>query len=331
VKNAFAKAAQQITLRCEENRFIVEENTRKRFLGGTLMKFLTGLYNGKSYIGLLTQEKDVINLTAIAEEKGTDFPETLAAGIQQGEAFLEQVGSLATAASVSEHTYHLDEVKWSAPIPRPAKNVFCIGKNYRDHAIEMGSEADIPEDIMVFSKVPTSVIGHNEGIPIHSSVTEQLDYEGELGVVIGKTGRSISRESAMDYVFGYTIINDITARDLQQKHKQFLIGKSLDGSCPMGPYIVHHSAIPNPHDLSIRTKVNGEVRQDGNTSDFIFDIPTMISELSKGMTLESGDIIATGTPAGVGKGMKPPVFLKKGDTVEITIEGIGTLHNEIVE
>lgn len=135
----------------------------------------------------------------------------------------------------------------------------------------------------------------------------------------------------MNHVFGYTIINDITARDLQQRHKQFLLGKSLNGTCPMGPWIVHHSAVPSPENLSIVTKVNGEVRQNGNTSDFIFDIPTMIEELSKGMTLEAGDIIATGTPAGVGKGIKPPVFLKVGDSIEITIEGIGTLRNEIVE
>jgi 2-keto-4-pentenoate hydratase/2-oxohepta-3-ene-1,7-dioic acid hydratase in catechol pathway len=294
------------------------------------MKLLTGLYKGKSFIGLLTGEKSVIDLNAVAEHQGKDFPDHLLTGIKQGDVFLSEIKALSSSSGVSPYTYGMDEVILLSPIPRPHKNIFCVGKNYRDHAIEMGSEADIPEHIMVFSKAPTTVLGHNAGIPLHAAVTSELDYEGELAVVIGKTGMGISKEEAMDHVFGYTIINDITARDLQQKHKQFLIGKSLDGTCPMGPYIVHHSEITDPHKLAIETKVNGEVRQNGNTSDFIFDIPTMIYELSKGMTLEAGDIIATGTPAGVGKGLKPPLYLKEGDTVEISIEGIGTLRNEIV-
>ncbi|MBD7965677.1 fumarylacetoacetate hydrolase family protein [Fictibacillus norfolkensis] len=294
------------------------------------MKWVTAVRNNKTFIGIVKEEK-VINLTALAESRDVKFPSTLIEAISLGESVFGQVETLIHSDSAENHTYELNEIQLKAPIPRPGKNVFCIGKNYRDHAIEMGSEADIPEDIMVFSKAPTSVVGHGDGIPNHSSVTSQLDYEGELAIIIGKTGTGIKKEEAMDHVFGYTIINDITARDLQQKHKQFLLGKSLNGTCPMGPWIVHHSEVPNPENLSIVTKVNGEVRQNGNTSDFIFDIPTMITELSKGMTLEAGDIIATGTPAGVGKGMKPPVFLKPRDVIEITIEGIGTLRNEIVE
>lgn len=294
------------------------------------MKLVSAVQNGDSFIGMV-KDDSVINVSALAASMEKEMPYTLLEGVQQGEEFTSAVQALVNSAKASDYTYRLEEIQLLAPIPRPPKNVFCIGKNYRDHAIEMGSEADIPEDIMVFSKVPTAVIGHEEGIPSHSKVTDQLDYEGELAVVIGKTGTAISKAEAMDYVFGYTIINDITARDLQQKHKQFLLGKSLDGTCPMGPWIVHHSEISNPENLMIETKVNGEVRQKGSTSDFIFDIRTMIAELSKGMTLEAGDIIATGTPAGVGKGMKPPVFLKAGDTIEITIEGIGTLRNEIVE
>jgi 2-keto-4-pentenoate hydratase/2-oxohepta-3-ene-1,7-dioic acid hydratase in catechol pathway len=294
------------------------------------MKLVTAVQKGETFIGTV-KEDIVFNLSSFAASIGKELPQTLLEGIQQGEEFASAVKELVKLEKSADFTYSLEEVQLLAPIPRPSKNVFCIGKNYRDHAIEMGSEADIPEDIMVFSKVPTAVSGHDEGIPSHSKITEQLDYEGELAVVIGRTGTSISKEDAMDYVFGYTIINDITARDLQQKHKQFLLGKSLNGTCPMGPWIVHHSEVQNPENLSIMTKVNGEVRQDGNTSDFIFDIPTMIAELSRGMTLEAGDIIATGTPAGVGKGMKPPVFLRSGDTIEITIEGIGTLRNEIVE
>lgn len=294
------------------------------------MKFVTAVRNEHHFIGLVKEDL-VIDLSSLADIKNVDFPTTLHEAITLGFDFLGSAEELVSMDEATKHTYLISEVKLLAPIPRPGKNVFCIGKNYRDHAIEMGSEADIPEDIMVFSKTPTSVIGHDEGIPSHSSITNQLDYEGELAIIIGKTGTGITKDEAMNHVFGYTIINDITARDLQQKHKQFLLGKSLNGTCPMGPWIVHHSAVPNPENLRIVTKVNGEVRQNGNTSDFIFDIPTMIEELSKGMTLEAGDIIATGTPAGVGKGMKPPVFLKAGDRVEITIEGIGTLRNEIVE
>lgn len=222
-----------------------------------------------------------------------------------------------------------EEVTWLAPIPRPSKNIFCIGKNYADHAIEMGGKDDIPENVMLFSKAPTAVIGHEGTIPHHEDVTKELDYEGELAVVIGKKGKAIQQSEANDYIFGYTIINDVTARDLQSRHKQFLLGKSLDGTCPMGPVLVHKSAIECPQQLQIETRVNGEVRQDGNTQQFIFSIPEIIEVLSRGMTLEPGDIIATGTPAGVGKGFKPPKFLKSGDSVEITIENIGTLANKI--
>jgi 2-keto-4-pentenoate hydratase/2-oxohepta-3-ene-1,7-dioic acid hydratase in catechol pathway len=294
------------------------------------MRLVTAVHKENQFIGMMKNEA-VINISALAALAGKEFPQTLLEGIQQEEEFTSAVKDLVNHEKAGDYTHSLEEVHLLAPIPRPSKNVFCIGKNYRDHAIEMGSEADIPEDIMVFSKTPTSVIGTGEGIPSHTNITKQLDYEGELAVVIGKTGIGITKENAMDHVFGYTIINDITARDLQQKHKQFLLGKSLNGTCPMGPWIVHTSEIPNPENLMIVTKVNGEVRQKGNTSDFIFDIRTMIAELSKGMTLEAGDIIATGTPAGVGKGMTPPVFLKAGDMIEITIEGIGTLRNEIVE
>jgi 2-keto-4-pentenoate hydratase/2-oxohepta-3-ene-1,7-dioic acid hydratase in catechol pathway len=207
--------------------------------------------------------------------------------------------------------------------------VICIGKNYRDHAVEMGSEADIPEHPMVFTKAPTSVTGHGETVKSHLDATEQLDYEGELAVIISKSGSHISKENALDHIFGYTIVNDITARDLQKKHKQFFIGKSLDTTCPMGPVIVHKSAVSDPQSLKVETRVNGELRQSGSTGDMIFPIAELIETLSKGMTLEAGDIIATGTPAGVGKGFQPPKFLKPGDRVDITIEPIGTLSNQI--
>ncbi|MDN4523727.1 fumarylacetoacetate hydrolase family protein [Fictibacillus fluitans] len=298
------------------------------------MKLVTAKYQGDLFLGKLIEEENVVfNLSLAAEEKGMEFPGSMLEGLQLEEKFLEKIHEISEAYRDNLlFTYGLTDpdLEWMAPIPRPAKNIFCVGKNYRDHAVEMGSEADIPEHVMIFSKAPTTVTGHKADILRHEEVTEELDYEGELAVVIGKKGRGISSEHAMDHVFGYTIINDVTARDLQKKHKQFLIGKSLDTSCPMGPWIVPKEDLPNPHELNLITKVNGEVRQNGNTRDFIFTIPEVIETLSKGMTLEPGDVIATGTPAGVGKGFKPPRLLNSGDTIEITVEGIGTLVNNVL-
>ncbi|KSU84793.1 2-keto-4-pentenoate hydratase/2-oxohepta-3-ene-1,7-dioic acid hydratase (catechol pathway) [Fictibacillus enclensis] len=298
------------------------------------MKLVTAKYQGDIFLGKLIEEENVVfNLSLAAQEKEMEFPVSLLEGLQLEEKFLEKIHEL--SESYHENllfTYGLTDpdLEWMAPIPRPAKNIFCVGKNYRDHAVEMGSEADIPEHVMIFSKAPTTVIGHQADVLRHKKVTDELDYEGELAVIIGKKGKGITQDTAMDHVFGYTIINDVTARDLQKKHKQFLIGKSLDTSCPMGPWIVSKEDLPNPHELTITTKVNGEVRQDGTTKDFIFTIPEIIEALSKGMTLEPGDVIATGTPAGVGKGFKPPRLLNSGDTIEITVEGIGTLVNNVV-
>lgn len=300
------------------------------------MKFVTAIYEGKEFIGLMDKEKrNVLPLNDVEEIRSGKriFEDTMLDCIKEGNEFIEKVHTLLSwvqEQSNSESLYvPLEKVKLLAPIPKPAKNIFCVGKNYAEHAIEMGSKDDIPEHVMIFTKAPTTVVGPNEDILEHKEITEQLDYEGELAVVIGKGGRAISRESALDYVFGYTILNDVTARDLQAKHKQFFIGKSLDTSAPMGPWIVEKSAIADPNHLGISTKVNGEIRQNSNTEHFIFPIEEVISVLSKGMTLEPGDIIATGTPAGVGKGFKPPRFLKSGDTIEITVEGIGTLTNTV--
>lgn len=300
------------------------------------MRFVTVKDSKGSFVGLADESGTrVLPLGAAAEKKDgqNDLPATLKECIAMGEAFIQKVHNLTdwvSSDSEREELYlPLNSVTLKAPIPRPDKNIFCIGKNYAEHAIEMGSKEDIPEHIMVFTKAPTTVIGPGETVLKHEEVTSQLDYEGELAVIIGKKGRAIPKEEAMDYVFGYTIINDVTGRDLQSRHKQYFIGKSLDASCPMGPWIVHTSAVENPNKLDIQTKVNGEVRQSSNTENFIFPIEEIISVLSKGMTLEPGDIIATGTPAGVGKGFKPPRFLQPGDTVEITVEKIGTLTNSI--
>ncbi|WP_212947373.1 fumarylacetoacetate hydrolase family protein [Siminovitchia terrae] len=274
----------------------------------------------------------VWDVLALAKAADKEFPATILAGIESDNQFYKNVRELVEWGEQNgkdEYLHSLENITWMAPIPRPSKNIMCVGKNYRDHAIEMGSEADIPEHIIVFTKAPTTVTGHEGPVEAHADITNELDYEGELALIIGKKGRDIPEQEALDYVFGYTIINDVTARDLQKNHKQFFIGKSLDTSCPMGPWIVHHSEIDNPNALAIQTKVNGEVRQDSNTKHFIFPTEVIISTLSQGMTLEPGDIIATGTPAGVGKGFKPPRLLKSGDQIEITIEGIGKLHNTV--
>ncbi len=221
----------------------------------------------------------------------------------------------------------VDRIRFLAPIPRPKKNVVCLGRNYAEHAREQ--QAEVPTAPVFFTKPPSCVIGPEAPVTRHP-VTTQLDYEVELAVVIGRSGRNIPRTRAYDYVFGYTIMNDITARDLQQRHMQWFKGKSLDGFCPMGPWIVHKSALPDPHNLRIRLRVNGDVRQAASTADMVFRIPELLEVLSAGMTLEPGDILATGTPSGVGQGFKPPRWLQVGDVVEAEIEEIGLLRNRVI-
>ncbi len=296
------------------------------------MKLLSFKYDGKTLFGpKVKKEEAVWDVQRIAEELGADgFPSSLAEGVADGVDFIERIRSLCEQARTHEDAesfkYPFSAIEWLSPIPRTPKNVLCVGKNYADHANEMGGGA--PEKMMIFTKAPTAIAADEQTLSVHADVTEQLDYEGELAVVIGKGGRNIPKQLAYDYVFGYTIANDLTARDLQAERKQFFLGKTLDGSCPMGPYIVTKDEIPNPHNLSIVTKVNDEVRQNGNTKSMSIPIDGIIEELSRFVTLEPGDVILTGTPAGVGKGMNPPAYLKAGDTVKVSIEGIGTLVND---
>nr|WP_240951734.1 fumarylacetoacetate hydrolase family protein [Bacillus sp. RO2] len=292
--------------------------------------------NGEVRIGLTDEAQlYVIDLQKAHSDKREEsvWPSTLLEGIETGEEFVANVASLRdwvfTQRNSRDYFIPMKEVRLLAPVPRPRKNIFCVGKNYREHVLEMGSEEDIPEHIMIFTKVPTTVIGHEEIILLHEDVTGQLDYEGELAIVMGKGGKGIPIEDAMDYIFGYTIVNDVTARDLQKRHSQFFLGKSLDGTCPMGPVVVHKSAIDDPQCLKMKTMVNGEVRQFASTEQMIFSIPEIIATISKGMTLEPGDIIATGTPAGVGKGFDPPRFLTGEDVIEVCIEKIGVLRNTV--
>ena len=226
-----------------------------------------------------------------------------------------------------------------APIGSFPRNIFCIGKNYREHALEFttsgfdssgGATAQdpIPTAPIVFSKPFTSVIGPGDLIDPHPHLTSMLDYEAELAVIIGRGGRDIAREDALDHVFGYTIVNDVTARDRQQHHRQWLLGKGMDTFCPMGPAVVTAEEI-DLASTTVECRVNGELRQKASVADLIFDVPTLIRDLSAGITLVPGDVIATGTPAGVGIGFDPPRFLKSGDEVAATIEPIGTLTNRI--
>ncbi|WBU62458.1 fumarylacetoacetate hydrolase family protein [Paracoccus aerodenitrificans] len=232
-------------------------------------------------------------------------------------------------------TVPLADVTVEAPIPRPARNIFCVGKNYHEHAHEFANsgfdssaaKGAVPENPIIFSKVPETVIATGEPILIDSAVSEAIDYEAELAVIIGKPGRGISKDDAFDHVWGYTIVNDVTARDLQGRFSQWLIGKSQDTFCPMGPWAVTHDEL-DIADTAIRCDVNGETRQNSNTGLLIFDIPTIIETISAGVTLQPGDVIATGTPAGVGIGSNPPKYLREGDVVTVEIDGIGTLKNE---
>jgi 2-keto-4-pentenoate hydratase/2-oxohepta-3-ene-1,7-dioic acid hydratase in catechol pathway len=227
-----------------------------------------------------------------------------------------------------------EPVKWLPPILRPPKNVLCVGKNYVEHAKEGAkaeglAKAEIPTAPIWFSKPHTTLVGQGGAIVHDAAFTSMLDYEAELAVVIARTCRSVVPERALDYVFGYTILNDVTARDVQQGRKQWFRGKSADTYGPCGPWIVTADEIPDPQRLAVRTTVNGGVRQNDTTANMIFDVRTLIADLSVGITLEAGDIIATGTPAGVAWGMDEPKYLQPGDAVVVEIENIGQLHNTV--
>lgn len=231
----------------------------------------------------------------------------------------------------------VEGAKLLAPIPRTPKNIFCVGKNYHEHAKEFagsgfdgGAKEVVPSYPVVFSKPHTAIIAQGEPILSAMDPTGGLDYEGELAVVIGQGGRGIARDAALNHVFGYTIVNDVTARHLQKRHSQWILGKGLDSFAPMGPAILTADEVPDPTKLTLTTWLNGERRQHAPLSDLIFDIPTLIEAISAAITLEPGDVIATGTPAGVGIGFNPPKFMVPGDVVRIEVPGIGVLENPVV-
>ncbi len=230
----------------------------------------------------------------------------------------------------------MNALSLTAPLPKPRRNIFCVGKNYFEHAREFAgsgfdssakSGGDIPAFPIYFSKVPESVIGPDAAVEMPAA-SSAIDYEAELTVVIGKGGKGISKADALKHVWGYTIINDVTARDWQGRHSQWLLGKSFDTFCPMGPWLVSADELDGTH-TRVRCYVNDELRQDASTTDLIFDIPTLIETLSAGITIYPGDLIATGTPVGVGIGFKPPKYLKSGDMLRVEIDGIGALSNPV--
>lgn len=290
------------------------------------MKLLTfRTESGQTRVGQLTADNKVAPLSYSDGQAVTDMVELITKGTA-----LDSFGT-------NEPELELASVQLLAPIPEPVRNLFCVGKNYVDHAQEFtksGFDAGqtaadaIPTDPIVFSKTPQTVIGHGEPIWDAAGVSDAVDYEAELAVIIGKGGRGISKGAAMDHVWGYTILNDVTARDWQKRHKQWHMAKSFDTFGPLGPVAVTADEIDGAN-LSLKCWVNDELRQDANTKDLMFDIPTIIETLSKGITLVPGDIIATGTPEGVGIGFNPPRFLKRGDVVAIEISGIGRLENKV--
>jgi 2-keto-4-pentenoate hydratase/2-oxohepta-3-ene-1,7-dioic acid hydratase in catechol pathway len=291
-------------------------------------------------LGVLDGDR-VVDLSSAGADAGA-MPGSLIDLIRGGPAMWRRVSDHVQALKSGGLTgglkasgYHAGtDVRWHAPIPRPLKNVFCVGRNYASHAAESararGAEVKIPDIPMFFSKTPTTVSGPYDDIRYDRSVTQQVDWEAELGVIIGVDGCNIRRDEALRHVFGYTAVNDVTARDLQRSHGQWFKGKSLDGFCPMGPSVVTADEFGDPHAKDVALRVNGVVKQHGNTRDMIFGVDTLIESLSRGLTLEAGDIIATGTPDGVGFARTPPEFLQDGDILETEIEGIGIMRNRLI-
>ena len=291
------------------------------------MKIARFIHQENEMIGILNDATSSIN---IIEPNTSEVVDDVIANIE----ILANGGSINT----TDKSVPIDEVSFLPPILRPSKNIICVGKNYSEHAVEFSksgfdhSAKDkkdiVPDAPIIFTKAACTMVGAHDDVVVPWDITQMVDYEAELGVVIGKGGRSISKDTAYEHVWGYTVINDVTARDLQAKHKQWLLGKSIDTFCPIGPIIVSADEL-DPENLAISCWVNGELRQNANTKDLIFDIPSIIASVSASMSLAPGDIIATGTPAGVGIGFDPPKFLNSGDVVKVSINNIGDIENTI--
>ena len=286
------------------------------------MKLATFQWGGERHVGLLAPDGREVAPLRLAKEERQLGALPLIRRMAAGEHL-----PVANAPRIP-----VAAVRLEAPIPRPQRNIICVGRNYHAHANELaasvfkGNSGQQDQWPIIFTKFPECVIGPGDAVQLPHGISDQIDYEAELAVIIGKGGANITAANAMRHVFGYTIVNDITARDVQMRHQQWDLGKSFDTFCPMGPWLVTADELDG-RDTRIRSFVNGEARQDASTRDMIFDIPALIETCSRGITLYPGDIIATGTPAGVGMGMNPPVYLKKGDVMRIEVEGIGVLEN----
>ncbi len=293
------------------------------------MKYVTYESDGLEHPGLLTAA-GVVDADTLLTGAGLPAAGSLTGLIRRLADGSIPAGFFSRPMPVGCGVLPLTAVRLLAPIPRPARNIFCLGKNYAKHAVEVKmtrlSGTGVPQYPIYFTKIANPAVPDGGTVHFPPRLTRCLDYEAELAFVIGREGRHIDPARAEDYIFGYTILNDISARDVQARHEQWFKGKNFDTFCPMGPCLVGRDEIPFPVELDITGRVNGEVRQHDNTRHFIFDIPTILADLSDGLTLEPGDIISTGTPAGVGAGFDPPRFLKDGDTVECEIDKIGSLH-----
>ncbi|WP_061542168.1 fumarylacetoacetate hydrolase family protein [Collimonas fungivorans] len=288
------------------------------------MRIATYQLNGQRYVGTVSADGTQVTPLSFTKE-------------QASKGALAVIDSLVESNKLppsNGQAVAISEVQLEAPLPVPRRNLWCVGRNYHAHAQELQASVFKDNDAnpeswpIVFTKVPECVVGPYDDVKVPASnISEQIDYEAELAVVIGKGGKNISRGDAMQHVFGYTVVNDVTARDVQMRHQQWDMGKSFDTFCPMGPWLVTADELDGTK-TRVRCWVNGELRQDGPTENLIFDIPTLIETVSRGITLYPGDIIATGTPAGVGLGMKPPRFLKAGDVVRIEIDGLGVIENK---
>ncbi len=274
----------------------------------------------KNYrVGALISQNEIVDLTSLVSNEDLNA--------QQVAECFDLDKNIFESEKISDNLPKVrrDEITICAPIPRPGK-IICIGLNYRNHAIESGME--IPKSPIIFSKFSNCAIGSNEAILLPEG-SEQVDYEAELAVVIGRSAKNVTRENAMNYVFGYTNLNDVSARDFQFADGQWQRGKSCDTFAPIGEFVATKDEITDPHNLQIQFRLNGETLQNSNTNELIFKIPELIEFLSKSFTLEPGDVIATGTPPGVGFARKPPIFLKDGDVCEVEIEGLGILSNRV--
>ncbi|MDL5158872.1 fumarylacetoacetate hydrolase family protein [Actinomycetospora termitidis] len=289
------------------------------------MKLVTFAAGGREGVGRVDDDgSTVLDLAAVVGER------TLLAVIEEWDVLGPRLAAATDLPAV-------DAPVLRAPIPRPRRDLFAVGKNYREHVAEFGRSGydtpqrseDLPEKPIVFSKATTAVTGPYDDVEAHAGITRELDYEAELAVIIGRGGRGIGRDEALGHVWGYTIVNDVTARDVQRDHKQWLLGKSLDTHAPMGPWAVSADEVGDLAALEVSSTVNGEPRQKAPVADLIFDVPELIRVISAGITLLPGDVIATGTPAGVGIGFDPPRFLTTGDVVECAITGLGSLRNTI--